>query len=155
MIFAIDIHPISSSLACFMYCVVFLKLISYHMVNKWCREAIKRGYKKHKRTRSIDFTRAQNNNNNNNYYNDNNNSKMNGHAPQALVQYPENLTLRDLYYFMFAPTLCYELNFPRSERIRKRFLIKRLLEMVCDQEFQFFLCNGTPIIAAAKTYHIF
>jgi diacylglycerol O-acyltransferase-1 len=103
------------------------------MVNKWCREAIKRGHNKHKRTRSIDFTRSQNNNNNN-YYNDNSNSKMNGHAPQALVQYPENLTLSDLYYFMFAPTLCYELNFPRSERIRKRFLIKRLLEMVCDQE---------------------
>lgn len=31
---------------------------------------------------------------------------------------------------MFVPTLCYELNFPRSARIRKRFLAKRLLEMV-------------------------
>lgn len=36
----------------------------------------------------------------------------------------------DLYYFLFAPTLCYELNFPRSPRIRKRFLLRRLLEMV-------------------------
>ena len=39
-------------------------------------------------------------------------------------------SLPDLYYFLFAPTLCYELNFPRSPRIRKRFLLRRLLEMV-------------------------
>uniref|UniRef100_A0A8B9QD19 diacylglycerol O-acyltransferase n=1 Tax=Apteryx owenii TaxID=8824 RepID=A0A8B9QD19_APTOW len=36
----------------------------------------------------------------------------------------------DLYYFLFAPTLCYELNFPRSPRIRKRFLLRRLFEML-------------------------
>lgn len=51
-----------------------------------------------------------------------------------LQHYPENLNLRDLYYFMLAPTLSYELNFPRSGRIRKRFLIKRVLEMI-------FLCG--------------
>ena len=36
----------------------------------------------------------------------------------------------DLYYFVFAPTLCYELNFPRSPKIRMSFLLRRLLEMV-------------------------
>ena len=36
----------------------------------------------------------------------------------------------DLLYYLIAPTLCYELNFPRSARIRKRFLIKRIIEMV-------------------------
>lgn len=36
----------------------------------------------------------------------------------------------DMFYFLFAPTLCYELNFPRSPRIRKRFLLRRLFEMV-------------------------
>lgn len=35
-----------------------------------------------------------------------------------------------MYYFVFAPTLCYQLNFPRSPRIRKRFLMRRLIEMV-------------------------
>ena len=39
--------------------------------------------------------------------------------------------ISDLYYFIFAPTLCYELNYPRSERIRKRFLLRRLAEFVC------------------------
>lgn len=41
-----------------------------------------------------------------------------------------NCVTADLFYFICAPTLCYELNFPRSGRIRKRFLIKRLVEMV-------------------------
>lgn len=47
-----------------------------------------------------------------------------------LVKYPDNLNLRDLFYFLLAPTLCYELNFPRTERIRKRFLAKRIIEVV-------------------------
>lgn len=33
-------------------------------------------------------------------------------------------------YFLLAPTLCYELNFPRTNRIRKRFLFKRLIEVI-------------------------
>ena len=36
----------------------------------------------------------------------------------GLVTYPDNLSLCDLYYFVLAPTLCYELNFPRTTRIR-------------------------------------
>ena len=36
----------------------------------------------------------------------------------------------DMYYFLMAPTLCYELNFPRSARVRKRFLMKRAAEMI-------------------------
>lgn len=47
-----------------------------------------------------------------------------------LVQYPDNLNIHDLMYFLAAPTLCYELNFPRTSRIRKRFLLKRLLEVI-------------------------
>uniref|UniRef100_A0AAX7UGC5 O-acyltransferase n=1 Tax=Astatotilapia calliptera TaxID=8154 RepID=A0AAX7UGC5_ASTCA len=46
------------------------------------------------------------------------------------VCYPGNLTLRDMYYFIFAPTLCYELNFPRSPNIRMSFLLRRLFEML-------------------------
>lgn len=49
---------------------------------------------------------------------------------KQLVQYPENLTIKDLLYFLLAPTLCYELNFPRTNRIRKRFLLKRLVEVI-------------------------
>ncbi|CAI8022137.1 Diacylglycerol O-acyltransferase 1, partial [Geodia barretti] len=47
-----------------------------------------------------------------------------------LVEYPDNLYLSDLLYFCWAPTLCYELNFPRNPRIRKVFLLRRILEAV-------------------------
>lgn len=48
----------------------------------------------------------------------------------SLVHYPDNLSFSDLLYFLCAPTLCYELNFPRTSRIRKRFLLKRMLEVI-------------------------
>jgi diacylglycerol O-acyltransferase-1 len=41
-------------------------------------------------------------------------------AETSLVHYPDNLNLKDIFYYMLAPTLCYELNFPRTNRIRKR-----------------------------------
>ena len=47
-----------------------------------------------------------------------------------IVQYPDNLSLKDIYFFWLAPTLCYELNFPRSGRIRKMFLLRRALEVL-------------------------
>uniref|UniRef100_A0A4W6CMW6 O-acyltransferase n=1 Tax=Lates calcarifer TaxID=8187 RepID=A0A4W6CMW6_LATCA len=39
-------------------------------------------------------------------------------------------SLSYMYYFVFAPTLCYELNFPRSPKIRTSFLLRRLFEML-------------------------
>jgi hypothetical protein len=46
------------------------------------------------------------------------------------VQYPHNLTVWDLVYFMMAPTLCYELNFPRTPTIRFDFVARRATEVV-------------------------
>ncbi|KAG7249693.1 hypothetical protein CRUP_032088 [Coryphaenoides rupestris] len=37
---------------------------------------------------------------------------------------------QDLYYFLVAPTLCYQRDFPRSPKIRISKLLLRLLEMV-------------------------
>uniref|UniRef100_A0A8C5E6F2 O-acyltransferase n=1 Tax=Gouania willdenowi TaxID=441366 RepID=A0A8C5E6F2_GOUWI len=85
------------------YTVLFLKLYSYKDANRWCREI--RQAKAKRLTRSYS-------------------------SVQTHVSYPGNLTHRDMYYFVFAPTLCYQLNFPRSSRIRKRFLMRRLLEML-------------------------
>uniref|UniRef100_A0A671QKB5 O-acyltransferase n=1 Tax=Sinocyclocheilus anshuiensis TaxID=1608454 RepID=A0A671QKB5_9TELE len=45
-----------------------------------------------------------------------------------------------IYYFVFAPTLCYELNFPRSESIRMGFLLRRLFEMT------YFISNVLSIV---------
>ncbi|XP_056454833.1 diacylglycerol O-acyltransferase 1-like isoform X1 [Gadus chalcogrammus] len=42
----------------------------------------------------------------------------------------EHLTFKDLYYFLLAPTLCYQREFPRSPKVRMSNLLHRLLEMV-------------------------
>ncbi|CAG2111531.1 unnamed protein product [Medioppia subpectinata] len=121
---SVPCNPIGASIACGLYSIVSLKLVSYHMVNYWCR---KRSAKKlsnagsHTRRRSFTSKDLQKTVQNGSAISD---------SRHILVEYPNNLNVVDLYYFMFAPTLCYELNFPRSERIRKRFLIKRILEIV-------------------------
>eukprot|EP01147_Barroeca_monosierra_P009553 gene9553-1782_t len=51
--------------------------------------------------------------------------------PSSLTErckYPLNLTFANMYYYLLAPTLCYELYFPRSNRIRYRFLMRRCFE---------------------------
>ncbi|XP_042231643.1 diacylglycerol O-acyltransferase 1-like isoform X2 [Homarus americanus] len=109
---------------CVVYTVMFLKLWSYAQVNHWCRSE-KSWRKKLSRRRSFSFRKAQ----------DKEIAEISEEASDEvaalnLTQYPDNLTLRDLYYFLAAPTLCYELNFPRSQRIRKRFLLRRMLEVI-------------------------
>ena len=140
----IDCHPIGSSIACSVYSILSLKLVSYHMVNYWCRKKIEYELSNHKEKATVtDEDKI------------NSNVEQNGTANKAstastastassisngkksdyskrIVRYPNNLHLNDMYYFIFAPTLCYELNFPRNERIRKRFLMKRLLEIVSE-----------------------
>ncbi|XP_036904835.1 diacylglycerol O-acyltransferase 1 isoform X2 [Sturnira hondurensis] len=108
-----SITPVGSVLALAVYTILFLKLFSYRDVNLWCREHRAR-------------TKASTG------------KKADGAAAQraGAVSYPDNLTYRDLYYFLFAPTLCYELNFPRSPRIRKRFLLRRLFEMLFFTQLQ-------------------
>uniref|UniRef100_G1LGW5 O-acyltransferase n=1 Tax=Ailuropoda melanoleuca TaxID=9646 RepID=G1LGW5_AILME len=109
-----SITPVGSVLALMAYTILFLKLFSYRDVNLWCRE--RRAKAKAKAAPA--------------------GKKANGGAAQRAVSYPDNLTYRDLYYFLCAPTLCYELNFPRSPRIRKRFLLRRLLEMLFLTQLQ-------------------
>uniref|UniRef100_A0A1A8CV94 O-acyltransferase n=2 Tax=Nothobranchius kadleci TaxID=1051664 RepID=A0A1A8CV94_NOTKA len=48
----------------------------------------------------------------------------------AQTDHNENLTLKDLYYFLCAPTLCYQRDFPRTPKVRINKLLHRLLEMV-------------------------
>lgn len=63
-------------------------------------------------------------------------SKISSNGP---IVYPQNLTHSNLYYFLFAPTLCYELNFPRSPRIRKGFLCRRFMEIFVILSLQYCL----------------
>jgi len=49
---------------------------------------------------------------------------------KPFLQYPSNLTLGNMLYFCVAPTLCYQLNYPRSPRVRLRYLGTILARLV-------------------------
>ncbi|XP_076358306.1 diacylglycerol O-acyltransferase 1-like isoform X5 [Tachypleus tridentatus] len=116
VVFTTNSNPIGASVALALVSITFLKLVSYHMVNFWCRQTRNQpDTSHHKRRSSFGLTMSRTE------------DELHG---LPLVRYPLNLNIRDIYYFMFAPTLCYELNFPRSARIRKRFLLKRIIEMI-------------------------
>lgn len=55
--------------------------------------------------------------------------------------YPNNITLQNLVYFILAPTLCYQASYPRSERFRIRFFVKRLLELCTLMGMMWFLAE--------------
>uniref|UniRef100_H2TXR0 O-acyltransferase n=1 Tax=Takifugu rubripes TaxID=31033 RepID=H2TXR0_TAKRU len=95
-----SVTPVGGASALSIYTILFLKLYSYKDVNLWCRELSSIKVKKLSR------------------------------GGDCKVSYPGNLTIRDMYYFVFAPTLCYELNFPRSPSVRVGFLLRRLCEML-------------------------
>jgi len=133
----LDCGILSSILVCMSYTILVLKLVSYIQVNKWCRDRSRRSFlinsqmsgagdflwrrrmktvmnikeaKKPESSEEEDKTTV---------------SELN----QNLVQWPDNQTVADISYFMLAPTLCYELNFPRTNRTRKFFLIRRIFEV--------------------------
>ncbi|XP_026322632.1 diacylglycerol O-acyltransferase 1 isoform X2 [Hyposmocoma kahamanoa] len=104
-----------------LYLILFLKLWSYAQTNHWCRIGMKTKLSNNKlRRQSLS---APN-------WKTLEDEKNDHDALAGIVKYPDNLYLNDLFYFLLAPTLCYELNFPRTTRIRKRFVIKRLLEVI-------------------------
>ncbi|KAF9415580.1 hypothetical protein HW555_006788, partial [Spodoptera exigua] len=124
-----DFSFVGITSVCMLYLVIFLKLWSYTQTNYWCRLGLKKKYSDSKlRRQSLSapnwnkLVSAEQEQSKEDLINDT-------PAAARLTKYPDNLNLKDLFYFMLAPTLCYELNFPRTARIRKRFVIKRVLEL--------------------------
>ncbi|KAL7402446.1 hypothetical protein ABVT39_015065 [Epinephelus coioides] len=96
-------HTISTGGAFFslwFYTALGMKLYSYQETNRWYRQA---------------------------HLTDAERDKDHPVAPKA---FNEQLTFRDLYYFLFAPTLCYQRGFPCTPKVRINKLLHRLLEMV-------------------------
>ncbi|XP_042352002.1 diacylglycerol O-acyltransferase 1-like [Plectropomus leopardus] len=82
------------------YTALGMKLYSYQETNRWYRQS-----------HLIDGERDKN-------------------VSVVLKAHHEQLTFRDLYYFLFAPTLCYQRDFPSTPKVRINVLLHRLLEMV-------------------------
>jgi diacylglycerol O-acyltransferase-1 len=160
-VFRVDCHPVALSIALGNVSIIFLKLISYHMVNHWLRADFRKRYRYNggpfsrytKRQRSFSSTQLNLDSSSLEVL------SLSGeklYATEADVSFPDNLTFFNIYYFIMAPTLCYELNFPRSQRIRKRFLLRRLFEMVLSQlitidHFQYPIGLINPNLVSVRT----
>lgn len=62
--------------------------------------------------------------------------------------YPNNITISNLVYFWWAPTLVYQPVYPRTDTIRWGFVLKRLGEVVCLGAFIWFASAqyATPVL---------
>jgi hypothetical protein len=56
--------------------------------------------------------------------------ELSGPAMQPSLLYPENITLGNLSYFVAVPTLCYQMEYPRSDCIRGWWLAQRVVELM-------------------------
>ena len=64
------------------------------------------------------------------------------------LMYPKNITLSNLIYFWFAPTLCYQPVYPRNDHVSYRYLGKRLLELIFGISMIYFVLEQytTPTV---------
>lgn len=161
IVYTNDTHPISTSASLMLVSIVFLKLVSYHMINHWCRD-IKLNNKDNlaKTTRSflrsyvppiVDFQRPAGDEQLKKGDEEISaspkpevavsSSSSNGKvlppyekilpmSLEVLSKYPVNVTIGNMLTYMSFPTLCYELEHARTRRIRKRFLFKRIVELI-------------------------
>lgn len=62
--------------------------------------------------------------------------------------YPQNITMGNLVYFWWAPTLVYQPVYPRTDKIRWLFVLKRLGEIFCLSVFIWFATAqyATPVL---------
>lgn len=109
-------NPFGSVFSCGCYVVVFLKLWSYAQANKWYRQDYLRKITTHKRIHRTKSTP--------------NAKELADQSKDKVVEYPYNISYKNLYYFMLAPTLCYEPSYPRTEKIRRPFLFRRIVEVL-------------------------
>ena len=67
------------------------------------------------------------------------------------LRYPYNLTFSNFYYYWCAPTLCYQLNFPRSEKIRVTYVLSLIVRIIFITFINIFLIEqyAHPIIKTA------
>jgi diacylglycerol O-acyltransferase-1 len=119
--FVSEPSPAGTFIVMLNYAIVWMKMVSYCHVNKWCRLS--------NNTTSNSTSNSTTGNGNSTVATGNSSNTSTG-SKSAIVTYPNNLNVKDFIYFLFAPTLCYELNFPSSPSIRKMFLIRRTLEAV-------------------------
>lgn len=62
--------------------------------------------------------------------------------------YPQNTTIPNMLYFWLAPTLCYQVTYPKCLCIRKMFVVKRLAEAVAALAMMYLLIQQYAVPTA-------
>ena len=141
------LNPYLMTSVCLAHVYTLLKLYSYHEVNAWWRSGEMYGRKMASMPnlgkmqanieryvlKELSLPNYDENiedegeikelaDNNNNHHHNNN--------EYGLVLYPQNLTIKNIAYFSVVPTLCYQINYPRTKHINYMFVLRCLLEAV-------------------------
>eukprot|EP00981_Chlorochromonas_danica_P016175 scaffold15944_cov248-Ochromonas_danica.AAC.9 len=129
------LHPGVNMLYLFQSLITWMKLISYAHANKDLRVANRKANKKLER----DVSGYSSNDDLGSEIPLSPTSRNNSRLLRSLAEvkdieppvlfYPDNITFINLLYFMVVPTLCYQLNYPRTESIRWKkvgFLLFRM-----------------------------
>ncbi|KAF9919282.1 hypothetical protein BX616_009985 [Lobosporangium transversale] len=162
-------HPFLAMTCLMNGLVLFLKMTSFALVNQDLRAAYifdtpmeklqhvaavhgltSRGGKDDEKTK-------KHTSNSNNGESDSDNSSSNESSSSTTtavevfqydVRYPDNITLKNVTYFWFAPTLCYQPSYPRTTVFRKSFFLKRCLEIITCLGMMYFLIEqyATPTL---------
>jgi diacylglycerol O-acyltransferase-1 len=119
VIHATAAEPLPSFALTFAATVVWMKLVSYAHVN-W---ALRRAHRS-SRWRPCPGERG---------------SGVEPQQAEHLLVYPENLTPGNLAYFLAAPTLSYQLSYPRTPRVRPRWVLRRLAFLCAALGLQLFI----------------
>jgi diacylglycerol O-acyltransferase-1 len=141
-----DAAPCGSLLSCAVYVILFLKLFSYAQANSWYRNEYNERAKKRKQLLKRTHSMPE--------------SKLTEMLPKEngtyAVTYPFNLSYTNLYYFIFAPTLCYEPSYPRNKSMNKTYFIRRVTEFVFLVQLELALIQQwiVPTIERAIPYMV-
>ncbi|KAG0017682.1 hypothetical protein BGZ82_000680 [Podila clonocystis] len=129
-------HPFMAMSALMNGCILFLKMISYALVNHDLRAAYIFDLPKdnfHHLAKVHDVAGKVH---------------VRDETFAYDVQYPDNIAITNIGYFWFAPTLCYQPSYPRTTVFRKSFFIKRVLEILTCLGMMYFLIEqyATPTL---------
>lgn len=114
LILRADAPPLHGFLLIFPTVVLWMKLVSY----VHCNADLRREAMSPKQVTSTEMLTVQD---------------------AVMHRYPDNVNVKDFAYFLAAPTLCYQTGFPRSERLRPRWLFRRFVELIFVAGLQLFL----------------
>lgn len=123
-------NPFIMSAICLVYSALFLKLYSYHETNRWwrTRQMYGRTIEQMNNLKKIETSIER--------YIEND---LKVDESSKIVYYPENLNLHDILYFAVAPTMCYQINFPKKSERNWWFIARCVIETILLMELQIVL----------------